>query len=58
MKILPYTIYLKMQPNALLIRQNFIICKKVGVTVFHKFLSTTWLGKSSTTLCTFLPHWQ
>jgi hypothetical protein len=28
MKISPYTIYLKMQPNALLFRQNFIICKK------------------------------
>jgi hypothetical protein len=28
---LPYTIYLKMQPNALLIWQNFIIAKN-GVT--------------------------
>jgi hypothetical protein len=28
MKISPYTIYLEMQPNALLVRQNFIICKK------------------------------
>jgi hypothetical protein len=28
MKILPCTIYLKMQPDALLVRQNFIICKK------------------------------
>jgi hypothetical protein len=32
MKISPYTIYLEMQPNALVIQQNFIICKKVGVT--------------------------
>jgi hypothetical protein len=28
MKISPYTIYLEMQPDALLVRQNFIICKK------------------------------
>jgi hypothetical protein len=28
MKISPYIIYLEMQPNALLVRQNFIICKK------------------------------
>jgi hypothetical protein len=28
MKISPYTIYLEMQPNALLVRQNFIIYKK------------------------------
>jgi hypothetical protein len=28
MKISPYNIYLEMQPNALLVRQNFIICKK------------------------------
>jgi hypothetical protein len=28
MKISPYTIYLEMQSNALLVRQNFIICKK------------------------------
>jgi hypothetical protein len=28
MKILPYTSYLELQPNALLVRQNFIICKK------------------------------
>jgi hypothetical protein len=27
-KISSYTIYLEMQPNALLVRQNFIICKK------------------------------
>jgi hypothetical protein len=27
MKISPYTIYLELQPNALLVRQNFIICK-------------------------------
>jgi hypothetical protein len=28
MKISPYIIYLEMQPNALLLRQNFIIRKK------------------------------
>jgi hypothetical protein len=28
MKISPYTIYLELQPNALLVRQNFIIRKK------------------------------
>jgi hypothetical protein len=28
MKISPYTIYLEMQPDALLVRQNFIIYKK------------------------------
>jgi hypothetical protein len=28
MKISPYIIYLEMQPNALLLRQNFIIHKK------------------------------
>jgi hypothetical protein len=28
MKILPYMIYLEMQPNALLLRQNFVIHKK------------------------------
>jgi hypothetical protein len=28
MKISSYTIYLEMQPDALLVRQNFIICKK------------------------------
>jgi hypothetical protein len=28
MKISSYTIYLEMQPNSLLVRQNFIICKK------------------------------
>jgi hypothetical protein len=28
MKILPYIIYLEMQPNALLLRQKFIIRKK------------------------------
>jgi hypothetical protein len=27
MKISPYIIYLEMQPDALLVRQNFIICK-------------------------------
>jgi hypothetical protein len=30
MKISPYTSYLELQPNALLVRQNFIICKKSG----------------------------
>jgi hypothetical protein len=28
MKISPYTIYLEMQRDALVVRQNFIICKK------------------------------
>jgi hypothetical protein len=28
MKVSPYTIYLEMQPNGLLVQQNFIICKK------------------------------
>jgi hypothetical protein len=28
MKVSPYTIYLGMQPNGLLVQQNFIICKK------------------------------
>jgi hypothetical protein len=28
MKISPYTIYLEMQPDAVLVRPNFIICKK------------------------------
>jgi hypothetical protein len=32
MKISPYIIYIETQPNALLLRQNFIIRKKVGVT--------------------------
>jgi hypothetical protein len=36
MKISPYTIYLEMQPNALLVRQNFIICKK-WVLHLHPF---------------------
>jgi hypothetical protein len=40
MKISPYIIYLEMQPNALLLRQNFIIRKKVGVTVL--LTSTVW----------------
>jgi hypothetical protein len=28
MKISPYIVYLEMQPDAQLVRQNFIICKK------------------------------
>jgi hypothetical protein len=28
MKISPYPIYLEMQPNALLVQQNFIICQR------------------------------
>jgi hypothetical protein len=28
MKVSPYTSYLELQPNALLVRQNSIICKK------------------------------
>jgi hypothetical protein len=35
MNISPYIIYLEMQPNALLLRQNFIIRKKVGVTILQ-----------------------
>jgi hypothetical protein len=37
MKISPYTTYLEMQPNALLVRQNFIICKK---WVLHSYKVT------------------
>jgi hypothetical protein len=42
MKISPYTIYLKMQPNALLIRQNFIICKKWVLHGAEKSLMHFW----------------
>jgi hypothetical protein len=31
MKISPYTIYLELQPNALLVRQNVYYLQKVGV---------------------------
>jgi hypothetical protein len=33
MKISPYTSYLELQPNALLVRQIFYYLQKVGVTV-------------------------
>jgi hypothetical protein len=42
MKISPYTIYLKMQPNALLIRQNFIICKKWVLQMYHDLRQQFW----------------
>jgi hypothetical protein len=32
MKISPYTSYLELPPNALLVRQNFYYLQKVGVT--------------------------
>jgi hypothetical protein len=32
MKISPYTSYLELQPNALLVRQKFYYLQKVGVT--------------------------
>jgi hypothetical protein len=32
MKISPYTSYLELQPNALLVRQNFYYLQKLGVT--------------------------
>jgi hypothetical protein len=32
MKISPYTIYLELHPNALLVRQIFYYLQKVGVT--------------------------
>jgi hypothetical protein len=39
MKISPYIIYLEMQPNALLLRQNFIIRKK---WVLHSEWPNEW----------------
>jgi hypothetical protein len=42
MKISPYTIYLKMQPNALLIRQNFIIYKKWVLQIIT-YLDTSYI---------------
>jgi hypothetical protein len=41
MKILTYTSYLELQPNALLVRQNFYYLQKVGVTLWALFL-VTW----------------
>jgi hypothetical protein len=35
MKISPYTSYLELHPNALLVRQNFYYLQKVGVTPLH-----------------------
>jgi hypothetical protein len=32
MKISPYTSYLELQPNALLVRQKFYYLQKVGIT--------------------------
>jgi hypothetical protein len=45
MKISPYIIYLEMQPNALLLRQNFD-SQKVSVTTTCSFFSTD-LSQSS-----------
>jgi hypothetical protein len=42
MKISPYIIYLEMQPNALLLRQNFIIRKKWVLHEFHCIISYCW----------------
>jgi hypothetical protein len=39
MKISPYIIYLEMQPNALLLRQNFIIHKKWVLQPSHPVFS-------------------
>jgi hypothetical protein len=38
MKISPYTIYLELQPNALLVRQKKNYLQKVGVTLEAVFL--------------------
>jgi hypothetical protein len=37
MKISPYTSYLELQPNALLVRQIFYYLQKVGVTICAKY---------------------
>jgi hypothetical protein len=39
MKISPYTSYLELQPNALLVRQIFYYLQKVGVTILIHAIS-------------------
>jgi hypothetical protein len=47
MKISPYTSYLELQPNALLVRQNFYYLQKVGVGILKKQLVQKFYYRTS-----------